>query len=123
MGAAVVAGVDASPVLEASEHVLDLVTAAVEVGIVGMLDPAGALRRDAWGDAPIGERPTEPERVIRTVGEQRPGGRQVGDQRLGASVIGALPFGEMETQRPAVAVAYDVQLAGQPAPAASDTAG
>jgi hypothetical protein len=35
-------------------------------------------------------------RVIRTVGEQGLGGGQSGDQRLGAPVIAALPFGEIE---------------------------
>ena len=35
MGAAVVAGVDASPVFEPTEHVLDLVPLAVEKPVVG----------------------------------------------------------------------------------------
>ena len=34
MGAAIIAGVDAAPVLESAEHVLDLVPAAVECGVV-----------------------------------------------------------------------------------------
>jgi hypothetical protein len=34
MGAAIIAGVDAAPVLEPAEHVLDLVPAAVECGVV-----------------------------------------------------------------------------------------
>ena len=34
MGAAIIAGVDAAPVLESAEHVLDLVPAAVERGVV-----------------------------------------------------------------------------------------
>jgi len=34
MGAANIAGVDAAPVLESAEHVLDLVPAAVECGVV-----------------------------------------------------------------------------------------
>ena len=38
MGASVVAGVDAPPVLEASEHVLDFVALAVEGLVVGDLD-------------------------------------------------------------------------------------
>src|SRR5688572_17350764 len=122
-GATVVAGVDAAPVLEACEHVLDLVTTAVEIEIVWVLDAPSALRRDAWGDAAIGEGLAEPLRVICTVGEQGPGGRQGGDQRLGAPVIAALPLSEMEAQRSAIAVAYHMQLAGQPAPATSDTSG
>ncbi len=38
MGAAVVAGVDAPPVLEFAEHVLDLVALAVEHPVMGYLD-------------------------------------------------------------------------------------
>jgi hypothetical protein len=34
MGAAIIADVDAAPVLESAEHVLDLVPAAVERGVV-----------------------------------------------------------------------------------------
>ena len=34
MGAAIIAGVEAAPVLESAEHVLDLVPAAVERGVV-----------------------------------------------------------------------------------------
>jgi hypothetical protein len=38
-------------------------------------------------------------------------------------VIAPLSFGEIEAQRPSAAVAHDMQLAGQPAAAASDTSG
>ena len=43
MGASVVAGVDASPVLEPAEHVLDLVALAVEGFVVWDFDPAALL--------------------------------------------------------------------------------
>ena len=36
MGAAVVSGVDAPPILEPSEHVLDLVALLVEDGVMGI---------------------------------------------------------------------------------------
>ena len=45
------------------------------------------------------------------------------DQGDGALVIAALSFGQVQEQRPALAIAYDMQLAGQPASASSDTAG
>ena len=38
MGAAVVSGVDAPPILEPSEHVLDLVALLVEDGVMGDRD-------------------------------------------------------------------------------------
>ena len=57
MGAAVIAGMDASPVLEFSEHVLDLVAAPVEHPVegrrvlpVGFCGMQGGMRRamSAW---------------------------------------------------------------------------
>jgi hypothetical protein len=51
MGAAIIADVDAAPVLESAEHVLDLVPAAVERGVVrdwclpARLDRRGGARR------------------------------------------------------------------------------
>ena len=51
VGAAVVTGVDASPVLELSERVLDPVALAVEYCVVSDRDLAVALWRDAGGDA------------------------------------------------------------------------
>ena len=42
VGASVVAGVDAAPVLEPAEHVLDFVALAIEGGVVGDRDfPVG----------------------------------------------------------------------------------
>ena len=38
MGASIVAGVDAAPVLEFAEHVLDLVALSVERLVMGYLD-------------------------------------------------------------------------------------
>lgn len=47
--AAVIAGVDAAPILELAEHDLDLVTLAVEGGIVGDGHLSIGLRWDAGG--------------------------------------------------------------------------
>jgi len=55
MGASVVSGVDAAPVLEAGEHVLDPVALPVEDAIVVMLDAVAGMRRDAGCDALVGE--------------------------------------------------------------------
>ena len=51
MCAAIVAGVDAPPVLETPEHAFDAVTLAVERLVVRDLDLAVDLRRVAGGDA------------------------------------------------------------------------
>ena len=59
MGAAVIAGMDASPVLEFSEHVLDLVAAPVEHPVEGRrVFPVGFWRY-AGGDAARNERLAE----------------------------------------------------------------
>jgi hypothetical protein len=57
--APVVSGVDSAPVLEAREHVLDLVAFSVEDRIVGVLDAMLGMGRDAGSDAPSGERLAE----------------------------------------------------------------
>ena len=56
MGAAVIAGMDASPVLEFSEHVLDLVAAPVEHPVEGRRVLPVGFWRYAGGDAARNER-------------------------------------------------------------------
>ena len=70
MCAAVVAGVDAPPVFQPAEHVLDLVPLAMERAVVRDGDFAVGLRRDARGDASLDVRVAEPVGVIATVAEQ-----------------------------------------------------
>jgi hypothetical protein len=53
VGASVVSGCDAAPVLDPAEDVLDLVALAIEVFVVGVLDLAVLAGRDAWGDAAL----------------------------------------------------------------------
>jgi hypothetical protein len=60
VGAAVVAGVNAAPVLEPAEHVLDLVTSAVEDGVVRDGHLAVGLGRYTGGDIAIGQSVAEP---------------------------------------------------------------
>ena len=55
MSASVVSCMDTSPVLEASEHVLDLVALAVEDRIVGVLGAMLGMGRDAGDNATSGE--------------------------------------------------------------------
>ena len=71
MGAAVIAGMDASPVLEFSEHVLDLVAAPVEHPVEGRrVFPVGFWQY-AGGDAARNERLAEPVCVMSLVAQQR----------------------------------------------------
>lgn len=77
VSAAVVSGMDSSPVLEAGEGVLDLVALAVENRIVVMLDAVFCMGRNARSDAALDEGIAEADRAIGTVGEQVAGWRQV----------------------------------------------
>ena len=81
MGAAVIAGGDAAPVLDPSEDVFDLVALAVEVLVVVVLDLAVLAGRDAWGGALRDQRGAEPVAVIAFVGEQLLGARERGKQQ------------------------------------------
>lgn len=73
MGASVVAGGDASPVLELGEQVLDLVAPAVERGVVVEWHFAGAARRDARLDASYFQFVAESGAVIAAIGDQMRG--------------------------------------------------
>ncbi len=53
MGAAVITGVDAPPIFEPPEHVLDLVAVLVEDGVMWDRDLPVGFRRNAGGDAAL----------------------------------------------------------------------
>lgn len=55
MGAPAVTGVDAPPVLEADEYVLDLVALTVEYATVVVLDAVLGMRWNAGRDALVGQ--------------------------------------------------------------------
>ena len=59
MGATVVSGVDASPVLEPAEHVLDFMALSIEDGVVGDGGFPIGFGGDAGGDFALGERLAE----------------------------------------------------------------
>jgi hypothetical protein len=71
VGAAIVAGVDASPVLEPTEHILDLVALAVERLVMWDRRFAVGLGRDASCDVESGQGVAEPVGVIAFVAEKR----------------------------------------------------
>lgn len=96
---------------------------SVEDGVVGEPSLVVAVRGDAGRDAAVVEGLTEPVAVIGAIGEQDGRLGQVRRQGPGADVIVALSFGEEQAQGSPPTIAQDVQFAGQPAPAASDSAG
>ena len=123
VGASVIAGVDASPVLEAGEHILDAMALPVERSVVGYMDPAIDLGRDAGGDASFGESIAEPVGVIAPVGEHGVGGWQGIDQQGSAFEVAGLSLRERQADGTAAAIAYGMELGGQSATAAPDTSG
>ena len=123
VSASIVTSVDTSPVLEAAKHVFDAVALSVEGAIVRDERFTVDFRRDAGGDASLGKRFAEPVGVISAVGEHGGGWRQGVDQQGGALVVAGLSLGEHQADGTAAAVAYGMELGGQPAAAAPDTAG
>jgi hypothetical protein len=121
--AAVVAGMDAPPVLEASEHVLDLVALAIEGFVVGDRDLAVGFGWDARGDALGDQGLTEPVGVVTPIAEHGPGLGQGVQHQSRALVVAHLAFGEQHNQGPPIAVADGMELRVQPAFSASDTSG
>ena len=70
MGAAVVSGVGAPPILEPFEHVLDLVALLVEDGVMGDRDLPIGFRGDAGGEAALCQGGAEPIGVVALVGQK-----------------------------------------------------
>jgi hypothetical protein len=123
VGAAVVSGGDASPVLEPAEHALDAIALLVEVCVVADWGFSVRPARDAGLDFEIGHGLAKPVAVIALVGDQNIGVRQVWLDGRGASIVADLALGEEQYQWLAVAVADRVQLGVQAAFGPSDTAG
>ncbi len=70
VGAAVIAGVDASPILDFGEQVLDQVALFVDCLVVVILHLSVGFWRDAGGDAARCQGVTEPVAVIALVAQK-----------------------------------------------------
>lgn len=123
MGAPIVSGMDASPVFEPSEHVFDAMTLAIEDSVVGDMDLAIDLRRDARGNAALDECMAEPVGIIPSVGQHCFGRRQSIEEHGGALVVAGLAFGQRQANGATAAIAHGMKFGSQAASAASDTAG
>lgn len=123
MGASVVAGCDASPVLELGEQVLDLVALAIERPIVVVWDFAASARGDARFDASCSEFGSEPCTVVAAIGDEMGGWRKGVEHETGTLVVAHLAFRQEQDDRPAVTVADGVELGVQPALGSPDTTG
>lgn len=95
VSASVVSGVDASPVLEAGEHVLDPVALPIEQRIIAVLDTVLGMRRDAGRDALADERLAEASGTVGPIGQQMAGGREFLEHGGSGSVIVGLAFAQV----------------------------
>src|SRR5690606_13969981 len=123
VGASVVSGGDATPVLELCEQVLDLVALPVDVFVVGEGDLAASACGDARRDAPVAERLAVPDAVVAAVGDQMGSGGEFVQHHGRALVVADLTGAEPEDDRPTGLIAYGMELGVQPALGASDMAG
>ena len=110
MGTAVIAGVDASPVLDFGEQVFDQVPLFVDRFVVVILDLAVGFWRDAGGDAARGQSAAEPVAVIAFIAQQFLGAWQGIEQQNSALMVAHLSFGEHHYDGPPFAVADCMQL-------------
>ena len=123
MSASVVSGVDASPVFEPSEHILDFVAAPVEHFVEGgRILPVGS-RWNAGGDATLDQSLTEPVCVIPPISQQRLGPGKRIDHERSAPIVAHLTFAEQQDDRASFAVTDGMELGVQAPFCAPDTSG
>ncbi len=96
MGASIISGVDASPVLEETKHVFVFVPLAIEVHVVIDLDSAVGSRWDAGGHAACCQGFAESVGVIAPVAQQDFRFWQGLDHQSSAFIIAHLPFAERD---------------------------
>jgi len=123
MGAAIITGMNAAPILEPAEHVLDLVTLTIERSVVFDRDPTIGFRRDTGLDAARGKGLAKPIGIIALVAEEFLGVGQGGKHQGRALVVAHLAFAEEHDQRPPLTVAHRMQFRVQAALGAPDTTG
>ena len=123
MGASVVSGCDASPVLDPAEHVLDAITLSIQFLVVfSRVLPFGAGRY-AGRDSDFFQSVAEPVGVVAAIRKQLLCAWQSLEQVARAFVVAGLAGRQKEQQGPAQAVCNSVKLGVQAAFRASDTAG
>jgi hypothetical protein len=123
VGAAVISGGDAAPVLEPAEHALDQIALLVDLGIVYDRHLAVLASGNAGRDVQTGQSLAEPVAVVTLVGDQDLGVRQRLQDGSGAAIVADLALGEQQDQWLALAVTDGVQLGVQAALGPSDAAG
>ena len=123
MGATIIAGCDAPPVLEPSERVFDFMTVFVERLVIGVLDFAVLFRRDAGLDLFLDQGFAKPIAVIAAIACQRFSFWQRREHDPCPFMIAHLTFCQKQNQRLTFATGNGVKLRVQAALCAPDTTG
>lgn len=123
MGASVVSGSDAPPILDPAEHVLDTISLPIKDFVV----VGGVTSLLAWWNTGrntfVFQFFAEPVGVVTTIRQQFPGFGQAIEQVPGTLIVAGLALGEEKQQGPSQAVGDGVQLGVQATFRSSDTAG
>ena len=100
----------APPVLELSEHVLDLVAITVKRPVEGWrMFPVGSWR-NAGGDAALDQCVSEPVRIVSPVSQQYFGPGKRIEHESGSLVVAHLAFAEQQDDGAPFSVAYGMEL-------------
>ena len=94
MRASIVAGGDATPVLQTAEGILDPMPLPIEDLVVGQGELPVFGRRNAGLDSAVAQPFPEPVAVLSTIAQQLARRREHRQQEGGALVVVHLPFGE-----------------------------
>ena len=119
----VVAGCEATAVLETAEHALDGVAALVEAFAEAAFPASVALGRDVGDRALLLDQIADAVAVIGAVGVDETAWPQSDQQMLGRLAVGGLARRQQEGERSALAVGDGMDLGVAPAPADPDRLG
>jgi hypothetical protein len=123
MCAPIISCVDTPPVLELSEHVLDLVARAVECRVEGRRVFSVGSWRNTGGNPALDQRLTEPVRIIALVCQQACGSGKRIDHERRPLVVTHLAFAEQQNDRAPFTVAHGMKLGVQASFGAPDISG
>ena len=113
MGELVESGCDAPEVFELAEEAFDEVAPAVQGGVDGALDLAVAAGRDVSLSAAGAHEIEDGLCVVASVGNERLGWWQVGQQGWGDRLVGRLPWADQKAEREPGRADDGMDLCGQ----------
>ena len=111
----VIAGGDASPILEAAEHALDEVALAIGGLVERMMSLAGRVVRDDRNRATFEKKPTQTIAVVGGVGGQASAWRNSGDQGCRDSNVAEMARRHFDSDGASARVDDGVDFRGAPA--------